>query len=118
MNKEILKAHGVDYDAGVRRFMGDEPLYEEMLIAFLADECAANAESALKKQDYKALFEQVHALKGVAGNLDMTELYRAASELTNVLRKEELPGSDAIAAMCETMLAAYRRVMAGIQAAS
>ncbi len=42
--------------------------------------------SAVEADDRKAAFEAIHAIKGVVGNLALTPLYDAASEMTELLR--------------------------------
>ena len=73
MDKEKLKAYGVDYENAVKRFAGNEALYERFL-----------------KKRYEDVLEAVHALKGVAGTLGMTELFQAASEVVASIRKNEI----------------------------
>ena len=74
MDKEKLKAYGVDYENAVKRFAGNEALYEKFL----------------KKERYEDVLEAVHALKGVAGTLGMTELFQAASVVVASIRKNEI----------------------------
>ena len=74
MDKEKLKAYGVDYENAVKRFAGNEALYEKFL----------------KKLTDEDELEAVHALKGVAGTLGMTELFQAASEVVASIRKNEI----------------------------
>lgn len=86
MNTDILKRAGIDYDSGLDRFMGDAELYETVLAMFLDDCSLQKAGDARAKGDYPAMFEAMHELKGVAGNEDMTDLYKASCELVELLR--------------------------------
>jgi HPt (histidine-containing phosphotransfer) domain-containing protein len=88
MNVEALKKAGIDYDSGLDRFMGDASLYEMVLGLFLDDDSIEKAGAALSARDYSSMFEVMHGLKGVAGNEDMTALYKASSELVELLRGE------------------------------
>lgn len=87
MNIEILKKAGIDYDSGLDRFMGDTELYGTVLNLFLADHTMDDAVSAREREDFRAMFETMHELKGIAGNEDMTELYRAICPLVELLRE-------------------------------
>ena len=81
MDKEKLKAYGVDYENAVKRFAGNEALYEKFLKKLTEDDHLAIGEQAMKEERYEDVLEAVHALKGVAGTLGMTELFQAASEV-------------------------------------
>ena len=78
MDKEKLKAYGVDYENAVKRFAGNEALYEKFLKKLTEDDHLAIGEQAMKEERYEDVLEAVHALKGVAGTLGMTELFQAA----------------------------------------
>ena len=54
------------------------------------DDHLAIGEQAMKEERYEDVLEAVHALKGVAGTLGMTELFRAASEVVASIRKNEI----------------------------
>ena len=82
MNINILKTCGVNYENGVERFLGDSVLYENMLKMFLEDDSFSKAVAALAEGNYKKLFESVHSIKGVAGNIDIDPLFKSASQLT------------------------------------
>ena len=115
MNADALKEYGVDYCAGVRRFLDDSELYEEMLGEFLSDGSFMRLEQAVEAGEYLAAFEQAHALKGVSGNLDMTALYRTSSVLTEYLRYNDAPDAEKLRELFESTKTAYERVVEGIR---
>lgn len=117
MDRKILEESGIDYSAGIRRFMGDVELYEELLTAFLADDCFSKIKQAFDGMDYKMLLEQAHSMKGASSNLDMSELYRASSELTEYLRNGEEPEASSVALLFDRTQSAYTQVVCGIKAA-
>ena len=90
MDKEKLKAYGIDYENAVKRFAGNEALYERFLKKLTEDDHLAIGEQAMKEERYEDVLEAVHALKGVAGTLGMTELFQAASEVVASIRKNEI----------------------------
>ncbi len=108
----------IDCEAGVKRFLGDRLLYEEMLSSFLMDESFPRSDEAFERNDYAALFEQSHALKGVAGNLDMPKLYRAASEMAEYLRHCDAPDQNEVSTLFAKMRSAYQQVIEEIKAMS
>ena len=90
MNKEKLKAYGVDYENAVKRFAGNEALYERFLKKLTEDNHLAIGEQAMKEERYEDVLEAVHALKGVAGTLGMTELFQAASVVVASILKSAI----------------------------
>lgn len=89
-----LRSSGADIDAALERVVGDEELYETCLHLFLADPGFSGLEAALKKGDRSAAFEAAHSLKGVAGNLGLTDIYDAAHTLVEFLRSDTPDGAD------------------------
>ena len=51
MDKEKLKAYGVDYENAVKRFAGNEALYEKFLKKLTEDDHLAIGEQAMKKKN-------------------------------------------------------------------
>lgn len=85
-NIKELEAAGIDYEEGLTRFMDDAELFNSILVSFLDDTTFNEAQMAMNEKNYPQLMECTHAIKGVAGNLSMSRLYKASSELTELLR--------------------------------
>lgn len=88
MDKEQCSQAGIDYDAGLNRFMGHQDIYEKYLLLFLKDESYRQLEAAMKKGDIKEAFAAGHSMKGVVGNLSMNDLYQAVIPFVDALRGE------------------------------
>ena len=88
MNRDVLQKAGIDYEARLERFMGDEALYHAVLEAFADDDVVKRARRAYDKQDKKALLSAVHEAKGSSGNSGMNTVYRISAELVSLLRRE------------------------------
>ena len=86
MNIEILKSADIDYDSGVERFSGLDAVYQKFLRMFPEDPSYKGTIEAIEKKDYESAFTNAHTLKGTAGNLSLSELYRTASLLVEDLR--------------------------------
>lgn len=71
----------------VKRRMPTEALIERFVRRFPSDGSYAELMGAIERGDVAGGFEASHKLKGVAGNLGLTGLYRAAYDLTEVLRR-------------------------------
>ena len=113
MNIETLKRAGIEYDSGPERFMGDVELYETVLSMFLSDRSIDEADEARRRGDYSGMFEALHELKGVAGNEDMTVLYRSVSSAVELLRSGPYDG-EAIDGAYETVKKNYSAAKQGI----
>ncbi len=111
MNIEILIQYGIDYNDGLKRFIGNSDLYQMLLLEFLRDEEYAEAEKSLKAKDYQAAFNHFHTLKGVVGNLSMTELYKKCCVIVEKLRYNDYVSLDKCFLEFE---ATYHRVYEGI----
>lgn len=81
-----LNLQGSDIKGAVERFMGDEELYLECLNQFAKDENFVELRESLENNNYEQAFNNAHSLKGVAGNLGLTPLYAALSEIVESLR--------------------------------
>lgn len=83
-----LKALGVNVEEAVERFMGNEGLYKRMLGTFpgMVEKTAVPVN--FDELDYADIIEKTHALKGATGNLSLTPLYEAYTEIVAELRAE------------------------------
>ncbi len=75
LKKKRLSDAGIDVDNALERFMGNEALLDRFLNKFLADESYPQLTQAISNHDLAAAITASHSLKGVCGNLSMTQLY-------------------------------------------
>lgn len=118
MNINRLQQAGIDYKGGLARFLGDQELYETVLMAFLTDDNLEKARLALGRGDREALFSCAHELKGSSGNSNMTGLYAASCELVSLLRGGADIGGAETAAGFARFEKAYNAAREGIKEAS
>lgn len=78
------KLHG-DYNDVKSRLMNDK-LIERIILKFPGDPSMQTLRDKIEVGDNPAAFRAVHTLKGVAGNLSFSELYRDAYNLTEQMR--------------------------------
>ncbi len=83
---DALREVCADAQAGLNRCMNNEGFYLRLVNSALEDASFDRLAAAVEADDRKAAFEAAHAIKGVAGNLGLTPLYQAASEMTELLR--------------------------------
>ncbi|MEG0020674.1 MAG: Hpt domain-containing protein [Oscillospiraceae bacterium] len=85
---EKLRAQRVDIAGIMERFLGDEELYEQCFTVFLEDEAFEKLNKAVKEEKYDEAFECAHMLKGVSGNLGLTELFETLSKVVSCYREK------------------------------
>ena len=81
-----LRQLGVNVDEAVSRMMGKEEIYKKILGKFPAMLESAELKTDFDGNNYEPVIEKVHALKGATGNLSLTPLYDAYTQITNLLR--------------------------------
>ncbi len=79
---------GFDLAAGLSRLMGNKRLYRKLLLNFGANYggVADKIREALATRDFKQVHSLVHNLKGLAGNLEATNLQTAAVEMEKLVK--------------------------------
>jgi HPt (histidine-containing phosphotransfer) domain-containing protein len=82
---------GFDLAAGLKRLMGNKRLYRKLLVDFGTKytETAREIREALDAKDFEQAHSLVHNLKGLAGNLEATELLNAAVEMEKLVKGEQ-----------------------------
>ena len=116
MNAEILKSAGIDYDRGVKRFMGRAYLYEKTLAKFARDTTVSRLRAAYEADDRAGMFAAAHEFKGMCGTIAISGLHETAGALVECLRGEACSW-DAIAAAYEKLASEYHTVHAAVLAA-
>lgn len=86
---DALKEFGANTDDALKRCMNNEGFYFRLINMAVEDPNFAKLEAALASEDWSESFEAAHALKGVLGNLGLTPMYEAVSELTEALRPRQ-----------------------------
>ena len=82
---------GFDLAVGLERLMGNKRLYRKLLVDFGTKytETAREIRQALDAKDFEQAHSLVHNLKGLAGNLEATELLSAAVEMEKLVKGEQ-----------------------------
>lgn len=102
-----LQTANVDTEGAIRRFSGNADIYELFLKKFPLDDSFGQLTSALNAQDWEALQVATHTLKGVSGNLGMTRLFYACTQLSTFVREGNILETQKIYIELET---AYHEV--------
>ncbi|HEY6304207.1 MAG TPA: response regulator [Terriglobales bacterium] len=80
---------GINMADGLKRVAGNRRLYRDLLGKFVTKEgnAAARISTAIESGDVKLAERIVHTVKGVAGNLGITEVQSAAQKLEKAIRE-------------------------------
>ncbi|MBP5343057.1 Hpt domain-containing protein [bacterium] len=84
-----LKENGVDTAEALARFMNNEALYLRLFEKAIKETNLDKLEDAIKENNLDDAFEISHSMKGVFGNLSITNLYKISSNLTELLRAKK-----------------------------
>lgn len=83
---EELKNLGANIDEGLARLGGNEGLYERLLGSFVKTIDTHKVDTSFDSNDYAEIIEKTHAIKGTSGNLSLTPIYEAYTEIVDLLR--------------------------------
>lgn len=90
-----LEESGADVEATLKRFMGNDGIYQKFLGKFPNDPNYANLGTNMESGDYEEAYKCAHALKGVVGNLGLTPIFENVSTLVEELRNKANADVDA-----------------------
>ncbi|VYU72661.1 Hpt domain protein [Eubacterium limosum] len=114
MNRnDALCAYGVNFNEVMERFVNDEELYYNCLDSFIDDPSFDGLRDALLAKDYETAFDHAHTLKGVAGNLGLSPLLTAVSDIVEPLRKHDYSNLEQQYDAVRTERERLRQVLAG-----
>ena len=86
---EDLKELGVNTEEGLKRLNGNQSFYERMLrsVPKMLEKDLVDPE--FPADDYGDIIEKTHAIKGATGNLSLTPLYEAYTQIVDLLRESK-----------------------------
>ena len=77
----------VNMKEGLGRVRDNKKLFRRMLGLFLESGEFASLEEYLVQADYEKAADAAHAIKGMTGNLSLTELFRISAKMMDELRQ-------------------------------
>jgi len=83
---DALKELGANTDEGLGRCLNNEEFYLKLVKMAVEDQTFEQLQDALEKNDLDDAFERAHALKGVLGNVSLTNILEPVKEITEDLR--------------------------------
>ena len=95
---DALKNFGANVDEGLGRCMGNEALYLKLVATIPGEKNFGKLSESIQNNDLDGAFEAAHALKGVLGNLSLTNMYDKVVDITELLRaRTEMDYSEKVA---------------------
>lgn len=113
MIRAFYQSIGADGEAMLRRF-GSEALVKKYLAKLLQDNTFSTLATAMQRRDYHEAFRAAHTLKGIALNLELTQLAEKSSVLTELLR-DNVKNEEAADAAYQDVAACYAAITAQLQ---
>ncbi len=89
MEAEKMREAGIAYEEALRRFCGNEALYQKFLKKFLQDHNMELLKDAFQNGQDEEVFRAAHTLKGVCLNLGINRLADACEGICRKFRAEE-----------------------------
>jgi len=108
--KDNFEKAGFDVVGTIRRFAGNEALYEKHIFKFIDDKIYGNLAKAVSESNRDDAFREAHTLKGISGNLGLNPLFNPVSALVGALREENTQAD--IGALFADVEAGYESVIA------
>lgn len=84
-----LKELGVDVDKALTLLNGKTALYEKLLIKFADLIKKSDIRTDFDSSDYKSMMETAHTIKGSAGNLSITPLFKVYADIMQLFREDK-----------------------------
>lgn len=103
-----LAALGTDIEDALKRFMGNSALYMRMLKKLPDNIERLGIREYIISGDLDTALSNAHTLKGVYGNMSVTPLYKAYTEIVALLRENK--PTEALAAL-EKVLSVQERLV-------
>lgn len=86
---EELKSYGVNIDEGINRLGGNEGLYKRLLGTFTSTIVNYYITPDFEAENCEEIINKAHTIKGIAGNLSITPVYDAYTQIVALLRSNQ-----------------------------
>lgn len=96
MNESKLDLYEINYQEGLDRFMNKKSAYDSFLLRFQDEDIYKDVVKYYAAKDYGEMQTAVHALKGLAGNLSLTHMFRICSEMMVYFRSNNYKPIDGL----------------------
>ena len=114
---ELYERIGGNYEEACSRLMNDD-LISRFIVKLLEDTSYTQLVERDEAGDEEAVFRAAHSMKGVCGNLALTDLFETSGELTECYRagNEDIKAKTDVDALVEKLKEQYAKAIEGIKA--
>lgn len=85
---ELINA-GTDIDSLIKRLGDGEKMIGKLFAIFLKDKSFSDLTAAIADDDHDKAVAASHTLKGMCGNMSLTELFKLFKEQVNLMRADK-----------------------------
>lgn len=93
---EELQENGCDINEGLSRLLNNSALYEKLLKKFPDSISQQDVIPFIESGEIETATRNAHTIKGVTGNLSLTPLYKAYTEIVDLLRAGKVDEAKAL----------------------
>ena len=80
----------INAEEGIKRVVNNGKLYAKLLTKFKTDTNLNDLAAFVEAQDWEKARAAAHTIKGIAGNLSLTELYKQSLDLETQIKGQSL----------------------------
>lgn len=94
------------------RMMGNQKLVEKFVRKFLEDPSSQQIKESVEKMDYDEILRATHTMKGIASNLEFTQLQQKSAKAVDMIRAGE---KETVLPVIDEIEKEYQKVVDAIQ---
>ena len=87
--QEFYDSIDENYENVSSRMMGNQKLVEKFVRKFLEDPTYKQIKESVEKMDYDEILRATHTMKGIASNLEFTQLQQKSAKAVDMIRAGE-----------------------------
>lgn len=108
----ILDSIDENYENVSSRMMGNQKLVEKFVRKFLEDPTYKQIKESVEKMDYDEILRATHTMKGIASNLEFTQLQQKSAKAVDMIRAGE---KETVLPVIDEIEKEYQKVVDAIQ---
>ena len=110
--QEFYDSIDENYENVSSRMMGNQKLVEKFVRKFLEDPTYKQIKESVEKMDYDEILRATHTMKGIASNLEFTQLQQKSAKAVDMIRAGE---KETVLPVIDEIEKEYQKVVDAIQ---
>lgn len=110
--QEFYDSIDENYENVSSRMMGNQKLVEKFVRKFLEDPSSQQIKESVEKMDYDEILRATHTMKGIASNLEFTQLQQKSAKAVDMIRAGE---KETVLPVIDEIEKEYQKVVDAIQ---